>query len=246
MLKSDTTVSSSSSTSTDCILSFGFFLVGCCFSSIGPNFGMSAPPLSSNAPKCPAASVSDDSDGEISDSSAMSSVVLSEKNSDGHGSSTTASADVSSKKTKVGFQTLKERARIPPGIYFSTFLVVSLFYSSGIITKSMSDVVPGVQKSIEYVMGDVKRRMTLLLLSFTSGGLESCNTVNQCFSITTDSKGWIFKSISHILVAAVIGSIYYLLVVKPFRAGMWTGARAQRHRVHRYMGLLFLFEVLLV
>jgi hypothetical protein len=183
-------------------------------------------------PKCPA-SISDESDGEILESSTMS-LINTEKVSNGKSSTSTVSSDVQAS----GFQTLRDRSRIPPGIYISTCLVVSLFYSSGMITTFISHVVPGLQNSIEYVIGDLKRRVSLLI----TGGLENCNTFNQCLSVTMIPKGWLLKAIGNLLVVIVISSIYYLLMVKPFRAGMWTGTRANRHRIHRYMGLVFLLQ----
>jgi len=106
------------------------------------------------------------------------------------------------------------------------------------ITTFISHVVPGLQNSIEYVVGDLKRLVSLLI----TGGLENCNTFNQCLSVTMIPKGWLLKAIGNLLVVIVISSIYYLLMVKPFRAGMWTGTRANRHRIHRYMGLVFLLQ----
>jgi hypothetical protein len=200
---------------------------------------MGSPHLNGSSPtttaKCPA-SISDESDGEILESSTMS-LVNTEKVFNGKSSTSAVSSDGQAS----GFQTLKDRSRIPPGIYISTCLVLSLFYSSGMITTFISHVAPSLQNSIEYVMGDLKRRVSLLSFSIT-GGLENCNTFNQCLSATMIPKGWLLKAMGNLLVVIVISSIYYLLMVKPFRAGMWTGTRANRHRIHRYMGLVFLLQ----
>jgi hypothetical protein len=42
-------------------------------------------------------------------------------------------------------------------------------------------------------------------------------------------------------ILLVVFSLVYVFFVAPFRAGMWTGPRAARHRFHRYAGLLYLF-----
>ena len=42
------------------------------------------------------------------------------------------------------------------------------------------------------------------------------------------------------LASVCVASILYVLIYVPFRAGMWTGQRARRHKIHRYMGLSFL------
>jgi hypothetical protein len=44
------------------------------------------------------------------------------------------------------------------------------------------------------------------------------------------------------IASLIIGGILYVLVYAPLRAGMWTGQRARKHVIHRYMGLAFLIQ----
>jgi hypothetical protein len=44
------------------------------------------------------------------------------------------------------------------------------------------------------------------------------------------------------VVAACVLSLLIVFIVAPFRAGVWTGKRATRHRIHRFMGLAYMFQ----
>lgn len=44
------------------------------------------------------------------------------------------------------------------------------------------------------------------------------------------------------VVTSVAGSILWVLIGKPLSAGLWTGERASRHKMHRYLGLFFLIQ----
>lgn len=48
------------------------------------------------------------------------------------------------------------------------------------------------------------------------------------------------------VITAVVASLVGIFIWAPFRAGVWTGKRATRHKVHRYMGLFFLIQYALV
>lgn len=180
--------------------------------------------------------VGDDSDGEQTAASTNSSVPSEKDATAPPKQSTSASAFLSFPETEPKrFHTLQERAKIPPGIYLSTLLVVSFLYSSGFISNFSSNVVPGIWDSLSYVATDVQQKVGSYFDYFL-------NSKQTCFSPSNISWPWFQNIMVSALVVTVIGSIYYLLMVKPFRAGMWTGARASRHRLHRYMGLLFLIQ----
>jgi len=57
-----------------------------------------------------------------------------------------------------------------------------------------------------------------------------------------DAKQYIVAAI----VTAVVLSLVTIFFFIPFRAGVWTGQRATKHKVHRYMGLCFLIQYALV
>jgi hypothetical protein len=44
------------------------------------------------------------------------------------------------------------------------------------------------------------------------------------------------------VVVAATCAMSYVLLWRPFRAGLWTGRRARRHKFHRYMGLAYLVQ----
>jgi hypothetical protein len=44
------------------------------------------------------------------------------------------------------------------------------------------------------------------------------------------------------IVSLLAGSILWVLVGIPLKAGLWTSQKAQRHKMHRYMGLFFLIQ----
>jgi hypothetical protein len=44
------------------------------------------------------------------------------------------------------------------------------------------------------------------------------------------------------LITFALSALFYVLIVAPLMAGMWTGQRARRHRIHRYMGLSYLIQ----
>jgi len=48
------------------------------------------------------------------------------------------------------------------------------------------------------------------------------------------------------IVTAVAASLVGIFFWAPFRKGVWTGKRASRHKVHRYMGLFWLIQYALV
>lgn len=44
------------------------------------------------------------------------------------------------------------------------------------------------------------------------------------------------------IVTILAGSILWVLIGKPLSAGLWTGERSSKHKMHRYMGLFFLLQ----
>jgi hypothetical protein len=44
------------------------------------------------------------------------------------------------------------------------------------------------------------------------------------------------------IIAALVAFLLYVLIGAPLRAGFWTGRKAMRHKMHRYMGLSYLLQ----
>lgn len=124
-------------------------------------------------------------------------------------------------------QTLKERSRVPPSMYILAFVVASFEYYGGVVTDfpnvaaswwdSMVTSYTTAWKSMEYV--------TLLLKKAATG--QEVDTMECIYAGVT---------------TLIVGSIVFVLLWSPLRAGMWTGQRAKRHVVHRYLGLFFLLQ----
>jgi hypothetical protein len=43
-------------------------------------------------------------------------------------------------------------------------------------------------------------------------------------------------------IAGLVACLLYVLIGAPLRAGFWTGRKAMRHKMHRYMGLSYLLQ----
>jgi len=59
-----------------------------------------------------------------------------------------------------------------------------------------------------------------------------------CTGETVEPWDYVYAVVS----LALICPLFYVLIGAPLRAGMWTGTRAKKHKVHRYMGLLFMIQ----
>lgn len=121
--------------------------------------------------------------------------------------------------------TLKERGRIPNSFYVSVLLIVMLEGCSGMYKVDT-------------------------LWSWWSSVITSLRTVRDLLEYEKDLMQSIcsgeFRDPKEYLQAAIVtiltGSILWVLIGKPMSAGLWTGERASRHKVHRYLGLFFLIQ----
>ncbi|KAL7571400.1 hypothetical protein ACA910_007705 [Epithemia clementina (nom. ined.)] len=70
-----------------------------------------------------------------------------------------------------------------------------------------------------------------------------CNNLSQSLSLDYEGER---PPISEYLVASfmtvAVASAAYVLFLAPLRNGFWTGPRANRHLIHRYMGLVYLIQ----
>jgi len=144
-------------------------------------------------------------------------------------------------KRVIKVKSLSERSRLPPGMIVGALLVFSCIFSSGFGLHVFSEIIPGLVRSLTYVNQEIVHRFKTLLfdsISILKGGDGTCAmSQNSCaaFPIFLYFKGG--------GIACLITSIYYVLLYKPLRAGMWGPTqRATRHVLHRYMGLLFIIQ----
>lgn len=118
--------------------------------------------------------------------------------------------------------TLKERGKAPPSFYITVLLTFLHQYLSGVYSSSSLSI---VQNNLN----------------------SSIQSVSHLFSSKwiklkwNESEGFATKDcIISVIALLLVGTIIFVLVWSPFRAGMWTGKRAQRFQLHRYGGLCFL------
>eukprot|EP00591_Stephanopyxis_turris_P010306 CAMPEP_0195518584 /NCGR_PEP_ID=MMETSP0794_2-20130614/13258_1 /TAXON_ID=515487 /ORGANISM="Stephanopyxis turris, Strain CCMP 815" /LENGTH=452 /DNA_ID=CAMNT_0040647585 /DNA_START=16 /DNA_END=1371 /DNA_ORIENTATION=- len=129
---------------------------------------------------------------------------------------------------------LKARGRIPLGIYVTVGIVALILFSAG-STNDLQNVVLSLQNTISGCwvrMGSILLEI-INMSGFWCGSDDTCSAATSLFSL---NAAWT------IVVLGVVLAISYVLLYRPFRAGMWTGSRAKRHSVHRYMGLLYLIQ----
>lgn len=127
---------------------------------------------------------------------------------------------------KKKIESLKERGKIPSSFYLTVFCIVMLQGCSGMykletLESWWSSVVTSTRTINEYL----EYERDLMKSAFYG-------------EATRDTKEYIKATI----VTAIAASLFGIFIYAPFRAGMWTGQRATRHKVHRYMGLFFLIQ----
>jgi len=122
-------------------------------------------------------------------------------------------------------QTLADRNRIPPSFYLLTAIIIGFQYYGGVYSL---DTLSAWKSSIvtSYVTTTEKLAYLKDLMQATAAGE------------VREPKEYAIALITTLLCA----SIFYVLIWSPLRAGMWTGTRARRHKIHRYLGLLYLIQ----
>jgi hypothetical protein len=120
---------------------------------------------------------------------------------------------------------LKERSKIPASLYMTLLCVYGLQWCSGVYT---------VESFVSY------KNSIVTSLSTVMGSFSYCSVVLQ--SLVEGKYLSAREYVTFALVAACVLSLVVVFFVAPFRAGVWTGKRATRHRIHRFMGLAFMFQ----
>lgn len=126
-------------------------------------------------------------------------------------------------------ESLKERGRIPNSFYITMTCIVLLEGCSGMYKldtikswwSSISTSARTVYDHLDY--------LKMLMQSAFDGELR-------------EPKEYVVATVTTAVAASLIGIFIY----SPFRAGVWTGRRASKHKIHRYMGLIFLIQYGLV
>jgi hypothetical protein len=121
---------------------------------------------------------------------------------------------------------LQERGRIPTSFYVTLTCIFMLeacsgMYSLDTLQRWWSSVTTSTRTVYDYL----EYLKQLMESAFVKGELRDQS-----------------EYISAAVVTAVVSSLVGIFIYAPFRAGVWTGKRASRHKVHRYMGLVFLIQ----
>jgi hypothetical protein len=125
-------------------------------------------------------------------------------------------------------KTLKDRSKVPSSSYVTVGVILGLQYFSGMYAN-ITDVVASLTHSVttsSHTFYDTLVYLQGLCQSIASGQAQD-NPWEYVYAFT---------------FCFLVGCLGYVLLVAPFRAGMWTGTRARRHKVHRYFGLAFLVQ----
>jgi hypothetical protein len=125
-------------------------------------------------------------------------------------------------------KTLKDRSKVPCSSYVTVGVIIGLQYFSGMYAN-ITGVVASLNDSVttsSHTFYDTLVYLQGLCQSIASGQAQD------------DPWEYVYA----FTFCFLVGCLGYVLLVAPFRAGMWTGTRARRHKVHRYFGLAFLVQ----
>lgn len=122
-------------------------------------------------------------------------------------------------------ESLAERGRVPYSFYVSVLVIGMLEGCSGMWQMDT-------------------------LRSWWSSFTTSIRTVRDLLEYEKDLMQSIFEGdfrepkeyLQAAVVTVLAGSILWVLIGKPLSAGLWTGERSKKHKMHRYMGLFFLIQ----
>lgn len=125
-------------------------------------------------------------------------------------------------------ESLRDRGKIPNSFYVSVICIGLLqgcsgMYKLGTVQSWWSSVITSLRKC-----SDIMEYERDLMKSIFTGDLREPREYMQAGIVTF-----------------LVGSIFWVLIGIPFKAGLWTGQRATRHKIHRYMGLCFLLQYVL-
>ena len=122
-------------------------------------------------------------------------------------------------------KSFQDRKKIPKSIYITAALAASLQLFSGLWATS----------TLEGWMQSVKESSTT----------TSQFIIDSLQLVKATAQGEVrdpYQLLKAGLVFALTMSLGYVFLWAPFRAGMWTGTKARKHKVHRYMGLFFMIQ----
>jgi hypothetical protein len=139
-------------------------------------------------------------------------------------SSSSLSCDDANKATEPKtFLSLEERAKVPNSFYVVLFSILLLQYCSGMWSM---DVIHS------------------LLNSYSKSAKSAGHLAGKAFK-TLANPSDALETAQTIFALACVFLLAYVFIIAPARAGLWTLAKARKHKSHRDMGLFFLTQYFL-
>jgi hypothetical protein len=126
-------------------------------------------------------------------------------------------------------KSLEERSAVPASLYVTVASVLLMQLSAGVWTGAALRRWCASVAASAGAVGAVPARLRDLVIRI----------VSPEDGATRPDAGTFLGAA---LAAAAAASVLYVFVLAPLRAGLWTGPRARRHKLHRYMGLLYLIQ----
>jgi hypothetical protein len=126
-------------------------------------------------------------------------------------------------------RSLKDRGKIPTSFYLTGTLTLLLQYYCGIFASPSVSIILNSLISSCQRLSQISSDWSDLVLHFLHIGQKG-----------NEEHYTIKKYINTLTSLLLIGYILFILVLSPFKAGMWAGQKAKRHPMHRYGGLCFL------
>jgi hypothetical protein len=121
--------------------------------------------------------------------------------------------------------TLKDRSKIPNSLYLSLSLILTAHMCGNIWSVHVISNWANSMQDAWHITVDVLKYLHELTLDALQGKVENWFEFGQVCAFT-----------------ALVGCMLYVLLIAPLRAGFWTGSRSTKHKMHRYMGLAYLFQ----
>jgi hypothetical protein len=140
------------------------------------------------------------------------------------------SADMSRGKS------LRERSKIPPSFVVTFGTILGLQCCSGMWHRSTLDSWYTSLRDSTVQLG----KLTTSAINVTFG-MQRATTTDQA---TDELRSWI-QYAQTVLITIFCGVLAYVFFVAPALAGLWTGRKARRAVLHRYMGLSYLIHYVL-
>jgi hypothetical protein len=125
-------------------------------------------------------------------------------------------------------KSMADRSKIPPSTYITVGSLLAMQYFCGI-----------------YRLETFQHYASSIVASATTVRDLMAYLKDLCWSVAAGD----YRTPSEYAIAATtsvaVFSALYVFVGAPLRAGFWTGSRATKHKMHRYMGALYLIQYFL-